>query len=182
VRLPCALAPSLIRVDGILHSPQGFDVVNRKAREAQILRRAREIATAGREISRHSIEAKLRFEMDEPLALEILNDQQFKAELDRVCIEARMLRAKKREATRADAGAISRTPEIPRPKRRRLNAEQKRALKAGALQVFVRQYARKAQKNTEPNDRCYDRNIGKAIKRMKPEVLDRLLRSDDEQD
>ncbi len=41
------------------------------------------------------------------------------------------------------------------------------------------QYGRKAQKATEPNDRRYDRKVEKAIKRMKPEDLDRLLRDED---
>lgn len=156
--------------------------MNRKAREAEILWRAREIAMTGREISRHSIEAKLRFEMGEPLALEILADQQFGAELDRICAEATMLRAKRREAARAEADATRRTAEAREPKRRRPNVEQKRALKAGALHRFVQQYARKAQKSGEPNDRRYDREVEQTVKRMKPELLDRLLRSDDEQD
>jgi len=61
---------------------------------------------------------------------------------------------------------------------RKLNAGQKRARLAGELRVFVRQYARKAQKGVEPNDRRYDRSVEKRIKRMRPEELDRLLRDD----
>ncbi len=65
-------------------------------------------------------------------------------------------------------------------KRRRLNVEQKRALKAARLKVFVQQYERKAQKRIEPNDRHYEREIEETVKRMKPDELDRLLRDDEE--
>jgi hypothetical protein len=64
--------------------------------------------------------------------------------------------------------------------RRRPNADQKRALTAAGLHVFARQYGRKAQKRTEPNDRRYDREVESAIKRMDPATLDRLLRDDEE--
>ena len=63
-----------------------------------------------------------------------------------------------------------------RPKRKRLNANEKRASKAAAAQHFAQQYARKAQKGVEPNDRQYEREIEESIKSMKPEELDRLLR------
>jgi ribosomal protein S18 len=66
-----------------------------------------------------------------------------------------------------------------KPKRRR-TAEEKRALKAAALRRFVQEYGRKAQKGVEPNDRGYDREIEKAVKRMKPDELDRLLREGEE--
>jgi hypothetical protein len=62
------------------------------------------------------------------------------------------------------------------PPKRRLNADQKRALKAASLQTFVQEYGRQAQKGVEPNDRDYDRDLEKAIKQMKPEELDKLLR------
>jgi hypothetical protein len=65
-------------------------------------------------------------------------------------------------------------------KRRRTNAAQKRALKAAGLHVFMQQYARKAQKRIEPNDRQYDRDIEQTVKRMDPVTLDRLLRDDEE--
>ena len=67
-----------------------------------------------------------------------------------------------------------------RPKRPRLNADQKRALKTARLQLFVQQYGRKAQKGVEPNDRHYEREIETTVKRMKPDELDRLLRDDEE--
>ena len=67
-----------------------------------------------------------------------------------------------------------------RQERRRPNADQKRALKAAGLRVFVRQYGRKAQKGTEPNDRRYDADVERVVKRMDPATLDRLLRDDEE--
>jgi hypothetical protein len=40
---------------------------------------------------------------------------------------------------------------------------------------FMQQYARKAQRGQEPNDRGYSRAIEAKLKRMKPEELDELL-------
>lgn len=93
-----------------------------------------------------------------------------------------MLRAKRSEAKRASSEIIGLPTEIPRPWRRRLNAEKKRALNAGDLRGFVQQYARRAQKNTEPNDHRYDRNIEQAVRRMNPVLQDRLLRDEEEED
>ena len=62
------------------------------------------------------------------------------------------------------------------PKKKRLNTEQRRALKAASVQIFIKQYGRKAQKDTEPNDRSYDRDLERAVKQMRPEELDALLR------
>jgi hypothetical protein len=70
--------------------------------------------------------------------------------------------------------------EPDRPRRRHLNAERKRALKAAAVSVFVRQYGRKAQRGVEPNDRRYSRDIEKALKQLRPEELDALMRDDEE--
>ena len=39
----------------------------------------------------------------------------------------------------------------------------------------MQQYARKAQRGQEPNDRGYSRAIEVKLKRMKPEELDELL-------
>ena len=48
---------------------------------------------------------------------------------------------------------------------------------------FVQQYARKARRGLDPNDRSYDRNIERIVKQMNPEELDRLLHgADDELD
>ena len=70
--------------------------------------------------------------------------------------------------------------EEDQPKRRRLNTDQRRALQSAELQVFVQKYGRKAQKGAEPNDRKYDRKVEQAVKQMKPDQLDRLLRDDED--
>ena len=41
--------------------------------------------------------------------------------------------------------------------------------------AFMQQYARKAQRGQEPNDRGYSRAIEAKLKRMPPEELDELL-------
>jgi hypothetical protein len=67
-----------------------------------------------------------------------------------------------------------------KPPRKRVSADEKQALKAAAVQLFARKYGRKAQKGVEPNDRRYDRKMEQAVKRLKPETLDELLRGDEE--
>ncbi|MGZ6042872.1 MAG: hypothetical protein ACXWKW_11830 [Asticcacaulis sp.] len=57
-----------------------------------------------------------------------------------------------------------------------MNLRDKKTLKAEQIRLFVQQYARKAQKGVEPNDRRYDRELEKDIKRMRPDELDELLR------
>ena len=47
---------------------------------------------------------------------------------------------------------------------------------ANRVAVFLRQYARRENPGGDPNDRRYDREIEKLVKRLKPEELDRLLR------
>ncbi len=152
--------------------------MNRKVREARILRRAREIASSGRHIGWHYVAFELHFQMGEPLAFEILDTPQVRDELDQICAAARRIRTERRVERSAESG---RPIESAVPKRR-LNADQKRALKAARLAKFVQQYARKAQKSGEPNDRSYSREVEQAAKRMKPESLDLLLRNDDDAD
>ena len=50
---------------------------------------------------------------------------------------------------------------------------------AGELGNFVQEYARKAHKGMDPNDRSYDRKLEDKMKRMNPEELSFLL-SDEE--
>jgi hypothetical protein len=45
--------------------------------------------------------------------------------------------------------------------------------------LFLRQYARKAEKTGDPNDRRCSRAVEEAVKRMKPEELDRLIRGEE---
>lgn len=62
------------------------------------------------------------------------------------------------------------------------NTEERRTKAAAALQLFVKQYARKAQKRVEPNDRRHDRKLQERISRMSPEMLDAMLRDGEEDD
>lgn len=64
--------------------------------------------------------------------------------------------------------------------RKRPNAEQRRQLKAAELQLFVKQCGRKAQRQTEPNDRKYDRKTVDSVRHMRPEEFDALLREGEE--
>ncbi|HTS49664.1 MAG TPA: hypothetical protein VMH05_17055 [Bryobacteraceae bacterium] len=43
---------------------------------------------------------------------------------------------------------------------------------------FLRLYGRKAQKGCEPNDRRYDPEIERELRRMKAEELERLMNGD----
>jgi hypothetical protein len=69
--------------------------------------------------------------------------------------------------------------EPAKPKRKHLNAAERRARMAADAAMFIRQYARKAQKNKEPNDRQYSREVAESIKHMNPIDFDRLLRDDE---
>ena len=64
-------------------------------------------------------------------------------------------------------------------KRLRLNADERRALKAADISVFIRQYGRKAQRGVEPNDRRYDGRIARRVGRMSPIDLDSFIRDDE---
>ncbi len=70
--------------------------------------------------------------------------------------------------------------ETDAPKRRRLNADQKRALKAATVSIFVQQYGRKAQRGVEPNDRRYSRELEMSLKQLRPAELDWLMRDDED--
>jgi hypothetical protein len=50
---------------------------------------------------------------------------------------------------------------------------------AAELGRFVQQYARKAHKGVEPNDRRYDRKLEGKMKRLSPEDLSELLSGED---
>lgn len=49
---------------------------------------------------------------------------------------------------------------------------------AGELGRFAQQYARRAHKGWDPNDRSYDRKIEEKMKRLPPEELSGLLSGD----
>ena len=68
-------------------------------------------------------------------------------------------------------------PPKEKPIRRRLNAAQKRALKAADIARFVQRYG---SINRWPTDRRFvDHEVQKMVRRMSPEELDRLLRDDE---
>ncbi len=54
----------------------------------------------------------------------------------------------------------------------------KMQLLTGRLGVFVKRYARKAQKGVEPNDRRYSTEVAELVKRLPPEELSALLSGD----
>lgn len=45
--------------------------------------------------------------------------------------------------------------------------------------IFLQKYARPKHAGHDPNDRTYDRNVERVVKRMDPEELDALIRGDD---
>lgn len=48
--------------------------------------------------------------------------------------------------------------------------------------MFIQQYGRKRHAGHDPNDRHYSRRVERAVKRLPPEELDRLLRDEDDDD
>jgi hypothetical protein len=70
--------------------------------------------------------------------------------------------------------------ETPKP-RRRTNIDHKRALKSAKVAVFMKKAGRKARKGgLDPNDRHYDVDFAKSLRRMKPERLDEIMREDED--
>ncbi len=57
--------------------------------------------------------------------------------------------------------------------------KRKKSQLAAALGRFVQQYARKAHKHWDPNDRSYDRKLEEKMKRLSPEELSSMLSGDD---
>ncbi|HDR9587733.1 TPA: hypothetical protein QDC22_005400 [Burkholderia stabilis] len=53
---------------------------------------------------------------------------------------------------------------------------------AGELGVFVKRYGRKAQKHLDPNDRRYDHDVERTMRRLSPADLSALLSADDERE
>jgi len=51
----------------------------------------------------------------------------------------------------------------------------------GEVGAFVRQYARKRHPGNDPNDRRYDRELERKLRRMKPEELDALMHGEAEE-
>ncbi len=68
----------------------------------------------------------------------------------------------------------------PAKPKRRLNAAQKRALKAAKLAVYLKEVGRRAQKRTEPNDRRDSYDLGDKIRNISPNEFDQLMREDED--
>ncbi len=66
------------------------------------------------------------------------------------------------------------------PKKKRLNLAQKRARKAADVRLFVQRYGRKHAQGIGANDRQYDRETEKVVRRLKGADLDELIRDDEE--
>jgi uncharacterized protein (TIGR02996 family) len=67
--------------------------------------------------------------------------------------------------------------DYPRSGRRR----RRREVTEADVGLFLRQYARKAHRGHDPNDRHYSRAVERKVKRMKAEELDRLIRGEGDQ-
>ncbi|MEK2605408.1 hypothetical protein [Burkholderia arboris] len=50
---------------------------------------------------------------------------------------------------------------------------------AGELCVFAKRYGRKAQKHLDPNDRRYDHDVERTMRRLSPADLSGLLAGDE---
>ena len=65
-------------------------------------------------------------------------------------------------------------------KKPRLNAAQKHERKVGDVALFVQRYGRKRRKQGDPNDRRFSPEDVRAIERLAPGELDRLIRDADD--
>ncbi len=72
-------------------------------------------------------------------------------------------------------------PRDPAKAKRHLNADQKRALRAAELADFVNKVGRKKQPRHDPNDRRSDPDFDKALRRVDPMEISKLI-ADDEPD
>lgn len=62
---------------------------------------------------------------------------------------------------------------------RDMSSTVRKARIVGELGCFLLLYARKAQKQRDPNGRRYDKRVEKAMQRMRPEDLSDLLTGDE---
>src|SRR5262249_16742461 len=58
----------------------------------------------------------------------------------------------------------------------------RRSRRAELYRLFVKQVGRQAQKGVEPNDRRFDPEVAKSVRKMRPEEFDALLRDGDEEE
>ena len=64
--------------------------------------------------------------------------------------------------------------------KKKLNLDQKRALRAEDVRLFVKQIGRQAQSGKEPNDRRHSREIERRVQHMTLEEFDQMLRDGEE--
>ncbi len=97
--------------------------------------------------------------------------------------EVDKLRSKSSPVAEQEILAKTFTEKIPKEdkkKKRKLNLSEKQELERTDIERFVKEYARKAQKGEEPNDRGYNRDVEKKLKKhIKPLDLNNLLNEDD---
>ena len=65
---------------------------------------------------------------------------------------------------------------LAKPKRKVLNALERRAIKSATLQLFIKRYGHRAHAGHDPNDRSYSRDRVEAVRYMSLEKLEKLLR------
>lgn len=53
---------------------------------------------------------------------------------------------------------------------------------ASDVAVYLREVGRKTQKGRDPNDRGHDRELERKLRRMRPEDVDALMRSGDDEE
>lgn len=63
-----------------------------------------------------------------------------------------------------------------------VSTNRKQTSLGGELGCFVRKYGRKAHAGRDPSDRWYDKEVEKAMRRLRPEELCDLLSGDGEAD
>lgn len=67
------------------------------------------------------------------------------------------------------------------PKDKKLNAADRQQLRAAEIQLFIKATGRKKRDNGgDPNDRRVDPRTTKAVRHMRPEQFDELLRDGEE--
>ena len=75
----------------------GVAQMKKQHHEARVVKGAKEIARSGRHIGWFYVASELR-ERGEPLALQILEKEPFRSEIDLICIEARKRKREQRHA------------------------------------------------------------------------------------
>jgi hypothetical protein len=70
----------------------------------------------------------------------------------------------------------------PRAKKKRLNISEKEERTAAEWRRFIKLVGRKAQRGREPNDRKHSKDADIALRRIRPEDFDRIIRFGDREE